>query len=291
MNTQKFTLFTDSACDIPPEILKKWNVRCISLNYRFEDSDRIHHRYEISMHEFYDILRCGAGVKASSPKTSTFVRAFEKELSAGKDILYIVSSSAAGTVSAHAEKAASLLKNKYPDRKIVIVDSRTVSSGCGLLIYHTVRQICKGADFSEAAQYAADKRRDICNFFTVEDMSRLKKSSLISGDLSVAGTLAGVKPVFRIDRSGGVSLSSTSRGRKASVAALADTYAEKASHPENGTVFISHADCRSDAEELAYILKKRFRISAEIFPIGPAVGSHSGPGTLSLSFVGNNMTF
>lgn len=281
-----FAIFTDSACDIPPEVLRKWNVHCISLNYKFEHSDQLRHRYDMPIHEFYDILNCGAKVKVSAPKTSTFMRAFETELSAGKDILYIGISASIGSVCAHARKAADVLREKYPERRIEILDSHCISSGCGLLVYYAASQSAGGAGINEIVQAILEKRRNIRNFFTVEDLRYLNSCGRINNDLSISGSIVGMKPVLSVEDSGKISTVSKVRGRKAAISTLADIYEKNAAHPYTGRVFISNAYCREDAEELALILKKRFKISPEIFPVGPVVGSNSGPGTLALFFFG-----
>ena len=134
-----------------------------------------------------------------------------------------------------------------------------------------------------------DNRFHLCHWFTVDDLVYLKRGGRISAATAFVGNALGFKPVLHMDDAGHLINMFKVRGRKASLNAMADKYGELALDKSGGTVFISHGDCRADADTLAAILKERYDASVkEIVVVGPVIGAHSGPGTLALFFLGEH---
>ena len=128
----------------------------------------------------------------------------------------------------------------------------------------------------------------ICHWFTVDDLVYLKRGGRISAAAAFFGTVIGIKPVLHVDDEGHLINMMKVRGRKSAIAALADKYGETALDKENGTVFISHADCEGEARSLADMLNSRYGVSVNLITdISPVIGAHSGPGTIALFFVGS----
>ena len=141
----------------------------------------------------------------------------------------------------------------------------------------------------ELADFAENLKRNLCHWFTVDDLVYLKRGGRVSPTAAFFGGVLGIKPVLHVDDDGHLINVAKVRGRKASIAALADKYAELAQDPENGVVFLSHGDCFDDADALANMLKERHGVTVRLIAdIGPVIGAHSGPGTLALFFVGKN---
>lgn len=284
-----FIIMADSACDIDSAILDKWEVRFARLVFTFEGSDEQYTEDRLSTAEFYSKMRNGVIAKTSAVNIDGFKKLFEPELKNGMDILYLGFSSGLSTTFNSARLAAEELMSEYPERKIVCVDSLSASAGYGLLLYMTVQKKNSGASLEDTAKYAEDTRLSICHWFTVDDLVYLKRGGRISPAVAFVGGLLGIKPVLHVDNEGHLINVSKSRGRKASLTALADKYTELALDKSNGTVFISHADCESDARIVCEILKERHNAEVEILTnIGPVIGAHSGPGTVALFFVGTN---
>ena len=183
--------------------------------------------------------------------------------------------------------AAKELMEEYPERKILVVDTFAASAGFGLLVYLTVQQKRKGASLEQAAKFVEDNRFHLCHWFTVDDLVYLKRGGRISATAAFVGGVLNIKPVLHMDDPGHLINMFKVRGRRASIKALADKYGELALDKEGGTVFISHGDCIEDAKLLEKMLAERYGAAVKLITyVGPVIGSHSGPGTLALFFLG-----
>lgn len=282
-----YVIYTDSACDIAPEILKEWGVEFTELSFMFQGEDKQYLNFDMPSDEFYQKMRNGEVAKTSAINITTFKEAFEEILKQGKDLLYIGFSSGLSNTYNVSTIAVEELKEKYPERKIIAVDTLSASAGMGLLVYLTVQKKSEGASIEEAAQFVSDNRLNLCHWFTVDDLVYLKRGGRISPTVAFVGGLLGIKPVMHMDNEGKLINMFKVRGRKAALQAIADKYGELSLTPNEETVFISHGDCIDDAKSLADIVKKTYGVEVKIFAdIGPVIGAHSGPGTLALFFLG-----
>ena len=282
-----YVIYTDSACDIAPEILEEWGVRVIPLTFMFQDEDKQYSNYDLSAKDFYGKMREGKVAKTSAINIATFKEEFGKILADGCDLLYLGFSSGLSTTYNSAHLAVEELKEEYPDRKIITVDTLSASAGMGLLVYLTVQKKNEGASIEQAAQFAYNNRLNLCHWFTVDDLVYLKRGGRVSPTVAFVGGLLGIKPIMHMDNDGKLINMFKARGRKAAIQAIADKYGELSITPNKGTVFISHGDCIDDAKALADIVKKTYGVEVKIFAdIGPVIGAHSGPGTLALFFLG-----
>ena len=285
----EYVIFTDSACDIKPGILKEWGIPYLPLTFRFSDFDKEHTDGDLDPVEFYARMRGGAVAKTAAVNSERFAEEFEKILSAGKDLLYIGFSSGLSTTYNSGRLAAEQLREKYPDRKIIAVDSLSASAGFGLLLYLTVQKKNEGATIEEAAAFAEETKFRLCHWFTVDDLVYLKRGGRISPTAAFVGNALGIKPVLHMDDEGHLINMSKVRGRRSSVLALADKYGELALDKKDGTVFICHGDCDTDVETLKSVLAERYGAKVMLVTYtGSVIGAHSGPGTLALFFVGEH---
>lgn len=282
-----YVIYTDSACDIAPEILEEWGVRVIPLTFMFQDEDKQYSNYDLSAKDFYGKMREGKVAKTSAINIATFKEEFGKILADGCDLLYIAFSSGLSTTYNSAHLAVEELREEYPDRKIITVDTLSASAGMGLLVYLTVQKKNEGASIEQAAQFAYNNRLNLCHWFTVDDLVYLKRGGRVSPTVAFVGGLLGIKPIMHMDNDGKLINMFKARGRKAAIQAIADKYGELSITPNKGTVFISHGDCIDDAKALADVVKNTYGVEVKIFAdIGPVIGAHSGPGTLALFFLG-----
>ncbi len=282
-----FILYTDSACDLPEDMLKSLGIHYRSLTFAFECESE-HGDREVPAKEFYAKMRAGGVAKTAAINTECFREAFEEEIAAGHDILYIAFSSGLSTTYNSGRFALADLKDKYPDRKLIAVDSLCASAGFGLMVYLAAKKKAEGATIEEVEKFVLDTRLHICHWFTVDDLVYLKRGGRISPAATLIGTMLGIKPVLHVDNEGHLVNVSKARGRQASIRALADHYGETALDKTGGTVFISNGDCVEDAETLRDILAEEYGAKVELITdVGPVIGAHSGPGTLALFFVGS----
>lgn len=282
-----YAIYTDSACDIIPETLASWGVSYVSLTFRIDGGETEYTERDIPSSEFYDKMRAGAIAKTSAVNAETFRTAFEAELKEGRDVLYIGFSSGLSATYNSARIAAEDLAQKYPDRRVITIDSLCASAGFGLLVALAVRKRDQGATLDELSDYVKAAVPGICHWFTVDNLVYLKRGGRISPTVAFVGNLLGIKPVLHVDDEGHLINMTKVRGRRAAIAALAQKYGELLADPACNEAFISHGDCLRDAELLKDILEKDYGAKVTLItPVGTVIGAHSGPGTLALFFIG-----
>lgn len=283
----EYTIITDTACDISPALLKKWGVEYINLTYRFDDEDIDYTSDKTDIKRFYNKMREGGVAKTAAINPDTFENEFEKCLKKGYDILYLGFSSGLSTTYNSSQIAANELAERYPNQKIITVDTLCASAGQGLFVYLVAEEKKKGATIEQAAEYANKLVPNLCHWFTVDDLVYLKRGGRISPTTAFVGTVLNIKPVLHVDNEGKLINMTKARGRKMSMRTLAEKFGEFANDKKNGTIFISHADCEDDAKMLAQTIKESYGATVDVIAnIGPVIGAHTGPGALALFFVG-----
>lgn len=285
----EYIIFTDSCCDVSPKLLKSWGVDYADMTFSFVGEEREYVGTDISNQEFYDCMRQGKQAKTAAINAHTFVSKLTPYLEAGKDILYVAFSSGLSTTVNSAHMAAEELKESYPDRTVRIVDTLAASAGEGLMVYMAVQKKGQGASLEENARYLEGLTGQHCIWFIVDDLEYLKRGGRVSPLVAFAGGLLGIKPVLQMDGEGHLIKVATARGRKKAIEALADKYGELSYEEKNTPIFISHADCQEDAQKLVDMLKQRHGGEVTLLTdIGPVIGSHAGPGTIALFFIGKH---
>ena len=193
-----------------------------------------------------------------------------------------------GTANA-ARLAADNLREEFPDRKIEVIDSLCASLGQGLLVDYALRMQQQGKTMEETAQWVKEHIQNLCHLFTVEDLKYLQRGGRISKTTALLGTMIGIKPVLHVDEQGKLVPIAKVRGRKQSIQDMVNRMEHQIGHfrEEKQVIFISHGDCLEDANYLAGLVRERFGYDEFLInSVGPTIGSHSGPGTLALFFLG-----
>lgn len=281
-----YIIFTDSGSDISPEMLTEWGVKFRSLTFTFSDSEKQYSNDDMPVSEFYKKMRAGGVAKTAAVNAETFREAFAEELEAGHDILYIGFSTGLSTTANSAEIAAEELREKYPDRKLITIDTLAASSGEGLVVYLAVQKKNAGESIEEVAEYVREVSPKMCHWFTVDDLVYLKRGGRVSPTVALVGTVLGIKPILHVDDEGHLINVDKVRSRKGSIRALCDKYGELHVDPSI-PVFISQADCYDEADALGQMIKDRYGVKEVLVTdIGPVIGAHAGPGTIALFFVG-----
>ena len=284
-----YIILTDSSCDLTPALAKEAQVEVIPLQLTMEGKEYKNYLdgREIDSKSFYAKLREGITANTSAVNPDVFTEVFRKVIEDGNDVLYLGFSSGLSTTFNSARLAAQQLADKYPERKIITVDTLAASAGQGLILKLTLDKQKEGATIEEAAAFAEDIKFKISIWFTVDDLVYLKRGGRVSPTAAFFGNMLGIKPVLHMDNEGHLIPLSKVRGRKTSIAALADKYGALATKLDSGDIFISHGDCIADAQYLAELLKTRYGANVSLITdVGTVIGAHSGPGTLALFFVG-----
>lgn len=281
-----FIILTDSGSDITPEMADKLQVQVMPLMYTLGDGNPMPGD-EVDMKEFYRQLREGKSAKTSAANYEDLTRTLEEIISQGRDVLYIAFSSGLSSTAGTATLVAGELSEKYPDRKIFVVDSLSASLGYGLLVYLAARQRADGKSIEQVRNFVEENKLHLCHWFTVDDLHHLKRGGRVSAATAAIGTMLSIKPVLHVDDAGHLINVSKARGRKASLAALVDQMEKTAVDPAAQTVFISHGDALEDAQLVAQMVREKMGVQdIQIGYIGPVIGAHSGPGTIALFFLG-----
>ena len=284
-----YRIITDSSCDLTQELADSLElaVAPLSVNYKGEEIPNYLDGRALDTKSFYQGLREGEMTSTTAANPTLWKSVVEPILQQGQDVLVLAFSSGLSTTCNAARIAAEELLEEYPDRKIYVVDTLCASLGQGLLCWHVAKQREQGATLEEARDFAENNKLKLCHWFTVDDLHFLKRGGRISGATAVVGSILQIKPVLHVDNEGHLISVSKARGRKASIQALAAKVGELAFDPKEQTMFISHGDCLEDAEYLAGLLKTNYNVpDVKINFVGPVIGSHSGPGTLALFFLG-----
>ncbi len=282
-----FQILTDSCCDIPAQMYEKLHLTVLPLSVQFQ-GEVTDDRNDDSLKALYSALRKGEVAKTSAVNPDRWSHAMEAALTAGRDVLTLVFSSGLSTTYQSAVIAANELLEKYPDRKIRVVDSLSASLGQGLLVYYACQKREAGLSLEETTQWCEDNKLHLCHWFTVDDLMYLKRGGRISAATALMGTMLHIKPVLHMDNEGHLVNVSKARGRKAAIDALAAKAKRLGAGYNNSVMFISHGDCLEDAQYLAKILKDSCGVKeVYINYVGAVIGSHSGPGTLALFFLGS----
>ena len=286
-----YIIMTDSCCDLSAEMAAELELEVLPLRLELEGQSyrNLLDGSEIGFQEFYRRVRDGALPVTSAVNVGEFDAAMRPVLESGRDILCLCFSSALSTTYQSAIIAAKELEGEFPGRNVLVMDTLCASEGQGLLIWLCAQEKRRGKSLEELWDYALDMRGHICQWFTVNDLNHLKRGGRVSATAALFGTMLSIKPVLHVDDQGRLIPMEKCRGRRASLTALVDHMEKTAVDPERYPVFISHGDCREDAEFVAEEVRRRLGVK-EIYCnyVGPVIGSHTGAGVVTLFFVGNS---
>ena len=283
-----YQIITDSVCDLPAPMLAELNVKTVPLHILFRGQS-LPDSVDAGLKEIYDGMRAGEAPSTAAANPQGWAAVMEPVLEAGQDVLVLGFSSGLSTTYQSAVIAARELEEKYPQRKIRVVDTLSAALGQGLLVWYACKMRDKGLSLDELVDWVAENRFHICHWFTVDDLMHLKRGGRVSAATALVGTMLQIKPVLHVDDNGKLINMEKVRGRKASIQALAKKLDELGTGYDNSTVFICHGDCPEEAQKLKELVCRRPGVQ-EVFVgnLGAVIGAHAGPGTLALFFMGKN---
>ncbi len=283
-----YQIITDSGCDLSKAMLQELGVITVPLYVNFKGQS-LEDSVDEGIKEIYDGLRAGETASTSAVNPQRWAHIMEPSLKEGKDVLVIAFSSGLSTTYQSAVIAGEELQAAYPDRKIRVVDSLCASLGQGLLVWYACKKQDEGMALDDLAAWVEKNRLNLCHWFTVDDLMFLKRGGRISAATALLGTMLNIKPVLHVDDEGHLINISKVRGRKASIEALAAKAGQLGLPGRNDTMFICHGDCLEDARYLEKLVKDKYGVKeVHIGYTGAVIGSHSGPGTLALFFLGEH---
>ena len=284
----KIILITDSGCDLPYNFTRDNNLVVVPLKLILRGEtieDNLGENLKYS--DFYNTIREGEMPKTAQANIYEFEQVFEKYIKDADKVIYIAFSSAlSGTYNSACIARENLLE-KYPEADISIVDSKSASMGLGLLVYYANEMLKSGKNKEEIVNWLEDNKLKVNHWFTVEDLNHLFRGGRVSKTTAMVGSLLSIKPVMNVDNEGRLTPIEKARGRKKSLTSLINKVVEGIVNPDEQIIFISHGDCIEDAEYIKEKLLEKINVKDVIINyVGPVIGSHSGPGTLAIFYIG-----
>jgi DegV family protein with EDD domain len=283
-------IITDSTCDLSFDYIKKHDIDVIPFPYQidginYEDDFGNSIKYD----DFYTKMRNGKMPTTSQITTYTFENYFKKYIEKNQSVIYIGFSSELSQTFNNAIMAERNLMKENPSIDLTIIDSKSAAAGQGLLIYYVSEMIKKEKSKKEIINWIDDNIQKINIWFTVDTLDHLKRGGRISAVNATIGNMLQIKPILLINFEGKLVLAKKVRGKKKFIAVLLTEIENKIINPENQTILISHANCLDNAKKLKKLASEKFNVKNIIInDLNPIIGTHIGPGSLTISFLGKN---
>lgn len=286
-----YQIVSDSSMDMPKSWLEsQHDFSMVSLSCTQDGRDFVPELTDEAIKKIYADLRAGVVLKTAQANMVTWYALLRPLVQRGEDVLTIAFSSGLSGTCASALDAAAELRREFPERKIIVVDSLCASAGQGLMVQYALDNREKGMDIEQNARWVREHVQHLIHWFTVDDLMFLHRGGRLDAASAVLGSIVRVKPIMRMDEAGKLAVVEKVAGRRRSIHRLAEKVRESIVDPDGQWIFISHGDCEEEAKHLAELLKAELPGIAGVFLtyVGPVIGSHSGPGTLAVFFLGNH---
>ena len=284
-----YIFITDSDSDLPYDLKVKYDIPVIEMPYSLEGKEYFDDLGQTINHkDYFQAMRNGAVPVTSALNEASYTEYFEPYLREGKDILFIAFSSKLSRTLESAAAAREELLKTYPERKIRIVDTLSISAPMTLLVLKAHEMYRAGCSMDEVAQWVENNKLRAHAFFTVDDLKYLRRGGRVSAVAAAAGTILDLKPVLIETREGKLEAIAKLRGRKKAISYIVEqTMANLSDDPGESVGIVLHADAYDEAVRLRdMLLEKEPRLNIRIENIGPVIGAHAGPGTLAFCFIG-----
>lgn len=281
-----------STVDLNKQQLEDRDIKYIYFHYELDGKQYDDDLWETMVSDdFYRAMEEGADTKTSQVNAGEFEEYFETFLKEGKDIIHVTLASGISGVLNSALIAKGILEERYPDRKIYVIDSLTASSGYGLLMEKLADLRDSGMSVDELAAWTEENKLKVQTWFFVTDLKYLVRGGRVSKVAGFMGNVLNICPLLNIDEEGKLIPRQKIRGKKKVIEVLVnqmETFAEDGLDYSK-SVNIVHSACPEDAEKVAELVKERFpKIEkVSVYCMGPTIGSHTGPGTVGLFFWGH----
>ncbi|HLG92513.1 MAG TPA: DegV family protein [Acidimicrobiales bacterium] len=267
---------TDSACDLPPEVVDEFGISVVPLTVRFGAEELVDRR-ELSPGQFWARMATAAELpETAAPSPGAFQEAFSEAARAGFDGVVCVCLSSALSATFQSAKAAA----GSAEIPVRVLDSRSITLGEGMIVMGTARAARQGASLEEACEVAADLVQRCRVYGALGGLEALRKGGRIGGAAAFLGSVLSIKPIIEV-RNGVVEAESRQRTRQRALRYLVDKVRQ---HPDLESLAVLDADA-PDVEEFLDMLAEHYpRDSIVVGQVGPVIGTHAGRGTLGVAF-------
>lgn len=283
-----FIILSDSSCDLPENLRQQFNIDVVPFYISFDKENYLKENIDIKIYDFYEKIVSEKIIpKTSLPSMEDYCEYFKKHLDNGLDILcFTICSELSGSYQS-AVNAANIMLEDYPERKILVIDSRKATVAQGLLVIEASKMQKAGFSIEETFEKMEQLKHEGIIVFTIDTLEYLQKGGRIGKASALAGSLLNIKPILLLDN-GILEPHSKVRGRKKSLSEILKIFNEYIKDDINKyEVAIAHAHCKDEAIELEKNLNEKYNIklSYPIFDIGVTVGAHTGATAIGVGFV------
>lgn len=292
--TEQFTLSCESTVDLPYAYVNSRNIPVLFYSYSIDGQEYLDDmgRNPEALPKFYRFLEEGKIPSTSQINVFRYKEFFEEILQKG-DLLHISFGSGMTPSVSNAVTAAEMLKEEYPDRKIVVIDSLCSSSGYGLLVDEAADMRDRGCTMEEVVQWVMENRQKVHHQFYSTDLKYYRRSGRMSGAAATVGAILSICPIMRLDDGGHIIAYDKVRGKKKAIERTIQVMEEHAQNglQYSGKCWICHSNCLAEAEETKEAIQRRFpniKGDIRICDIGTIIASHCGPGTVAIFFFGDD---
>ena len=285
-----YEIYVDASIDVENSYITDNNIHFIPMKYMIDDQEYVMDRQqtEEELDHFYQKMKDGSITGTSQITPYTYEQVFRKEAEQGHNVLYLCLSSGLSSTYASSLNAAQSVMEDFPDVKIESVDTLGATGGVGLLLMQAIKGRDEGKTISETAAYLRQIAPNIGFWFMVEDLEYLKRGGRVSATAAFAGNVLNLKPVLKINDEGKLINISKQRGVQRAVKYLLECYEGSYDDTISSDVIVAHAVCKERAEKMRdEILRINPGAKVQICPMGPVIGSHTGPGFAAIIHFGN----
>lgn len=288
----EYILSCCSTADLSKEHFNQRDIQYVCFHFILGDQEYLDDLGQsVPPAELYRRMVAGENTKTSQVGAAEYEALFEKNLKEGKDILHLTLSSGISGTYNSACVARDILSERYPDRKIYVVDSLGASSGYGLIMETLADMRDAGMGIDELYQWIEAHKLELHHWFFSTDLTFYIRGGRISKTAGFIGSVMGICPLLNMDNEGKLIPREKIRTKKKVIKRIVEKMEENAKDglDYSGKCFLSQSECMEDAREVAALVEERFPKldgKVEIFPIGATIGSHTGPGTIALFFWG-----
>jgi DegV family protein with EDD domain len=291
---QPYVLTCCSTADLSKDYFEKRNIPYVCFHFTMDGVEYMDDLGQsMPFEEFYARIAAGSMPTTSLVNTEQFIAFFEPFLKEGKDILHLTFSSGLSGTYASAILARDELKERYPERKLIVVDSLGASSGYGLMVDTLADMRDNGVSLQDAADWIEAHKLNMHHWFFSTDLTHYKRGGRISQTAFVVGSILGINPLMNMDDGGHLTPRFKINGKKR---VMREIVKQMELHADNGLdydkkCFISNSACLEDAKTVASLVEQTFpKLNGKVLinSVGTVVGSHTGPGTVALFFWGDS---
>lgn len=285
---QNYVFMTDSDSDLPYALKVKYDIPVVSMPYTLDGKEYFDDLGQSLDHKaFFNKMREGAQPSTSALNEVVYQEYFEPILESGRDLLFVAFSSQLSATINAIYAARETLKEKYPDRRIVVVDTLSISGPQTVLVLKAHEMYRAGASIDEVAAWLEENKLRAQAWFTVDDLKYLKRGGRISPAVAAIGTMLDLKPIITESLDGKLASTTNVRGRRKALAHLVEKAVEGIVDPTESPALLLHADAEPDALKLQEMLAQKLpQLETIIASVGPVIGAHCGPGTIAVCFLG-----